>query len=67
MYKIMVVVRSQISPLYLPITAQEDKADAEQDIEMLRELNPQYKFAIMEEADGAEQPTPRRKRQAKEE
>jgi hypothetical protein len=49
MFKVMAVIQTKLGKSYFPITEQEKKADAERDIVTLKELNPGYKFAIMDE------------------
>jgi hypothetical protein len=49
MYKSMIVVQSKLGKIYIPVTEQEKKADAERDIEIMEPLNPGYKFAVLDE------------------
>lgn len=49
MYKVTVVVKGPLGNLYLPITQQDKRADADRDAEALKKLNEAYKFAVIDE------------------
>jgi hypothetical protein len=49
MYKVMVVVKGPLNNIYLPLTQQDKRSDADRDADVLKKLNENYKFAVVDE------------------